>query len=174
MALYRHRNYFFRTYRATLHACRLVWPPWTSFPLPAHRANVCDLCGQGFCTPRPAQPSISLSCECEYLPLVGYFVMWARVITGVSLETFKRKTLRSCTEGVLRPSITITLVLKQTPSHSNTACLNPVFLSPNVYFSPSTLLRWYHQLGQRKRFSFHPVLYHRIIRNAVAFTNRRR
>lgn len=133
----------------------------------------------GVLHPRPAQPSISLSCECEYLPLVGYFVMWARVITGVSLETFKIKTLRSCTEGVLRPSITITRVLKQTPlSFKYSMFESRLSFTQRLFFSVHTA-SMISSAGtfspeQRKRFSFHPVLYHRIIRNAVAFTNRRR
>lgn len=129
----------FPTYSATPCALRLVWPPWTLSLLLAHRVNVCDLSGQGFCiSPCSAFHITKLWASSSSLVDCN-FVMWVLGIAGVdSIRNFQEKKLQSWPAGGLRPSVAITLALTQIPSHSNTAFPSPVripsFLHPPFLF----------------------------------------
>lgn len=132
------------SYRSTFHACRLVWPPWTSFPLLTHRVNVqyvvyvdTSPCPAFHITELWAWVSLLVDCN---------FVIWVLVIAGIDfIRNFKEKKLESEPAGGLKPSTAITLALKQIPSRSNTAYPSPVsvpsFLHPPFIFS--LFARWF-------------------------------
>lgn len=138
------------SYRSTFHACRLVWPPWTSFPLLTHRVNVQYVV---YVDPSP-YPAFHITELWAWISLLVdcNFVIWVLVIAGIDfIRNFKGKKLESEPAGGLKPSTAVTLALKQIPSHSNTAYPSPVsipsFLHPPlIFFCLCTLIWWYHRL----------------------------
>lgn len=136
---------------AALHARRPLWPP-AFYPL-ACSVNVHDLSRQGFsCSAFHADELrgwISLSVDCN-------FVMWVLVITGVDfIRNFQRKKKKKAPEpasGRIKAVLRHYTGIKADPhsvKHSlSFPCLSPIFLTPTLpFFSPSTLIWWYHRPG---------------------------
>lgn len=133
--------------------------------------NVCDLCGQKFCTSLCSAFHITELWAWISFLIDCNFVMWVLVTAGVDfIRNFQKKaselasgrikTVHSHYTGIKADSLSFKYSL-------SIPVWIPSFLHPPLFFFLSTLIWWYHRLGlhnppkgtfllRKERFYFYP------------------